>query len=35
MNTQALLNAKDLSGHPGEKTTEGLDGLRERLGENQ
>ena len=25
--------AKELSGHPGEKITEGLDGLRERLGE--
>lgn len=25
--------AKDLAGHPGEKTTEGLDGLRERLAE--
>ena len=25
--------AKDLAGHPGEKVTEGLDGLRERLGE--
>jgi fructose-bisphosphate aldolase class I len=25
--------AKDLAGHPGEKTTEGLDGLRERLSE--
>jgi fructose-bisphosphate aldolase class I len=25
--------AKDLSGHPGEKITEGLDGLRERLAE--
>ncbi len=25
--------AKDLAGHPGEKITEGLDGLRERLGE--
>lgn len=25
--------AKDLAGHPGEKTTEGLDGLRERLKE--
>ena len=25
--------AKDLSGHPGEKVTEGLDGLRERLAE--
>ena len=23
--------AKDLAGHPGEKVTEGLDGLRERL----
>jgi fructose-bisphosphate aldolase class I len=27
------LGAKDLSGHPGEKITEGLDGLRERLRE--
>jgi fructose-bisphosphate aldolase class I len=27
------LGAKDLSGHPGEKITEGLDGLRERLTE--
>jgi len=25
--------AKDMAGHPGEKVTEGLDGLRERLGE--
>ena len=25
--------AKDLAGHPGEKITEGLDGLRERLSE--
>ena len=25
--------AKDLAGHPGERITEGLDGLRERLGE--
>jgi len=25
--------AKDMAGHPGEKTTEGLDGLRERLAE--
>lgn len=25
--------AKDLAGHPGEKVTEGLDGLRDRLGE--
>ena len=25
--------AKDLAGHPGEKVTEGLDGLRERLAE--
>src|SRR5271170_6958050 len=25
--------AKDLAGHPGEKITEGLDGLRERLAE--
>ena len=25
--------AKDMAGHPGEKTTEGLDGLRERLQE--
>ena len=27
------LGAKDLAGHPGEKITEGLDGLRERLAE--
>ena len=27
------LGAKDLAGHPGEKITEGLDGLRERLTE--
>jgi fructose-bisphosphate aldolase class I len=27
--------AKDLAGHPGEKITEGLDGLRERLSEYQ
>jgi fructose-bisphosphate aldolase class I len=27
------LGAKDLAGHPGEKVTEGLDGLRERLAE--
>lgn len=25
--------AKDMAGHPGEKTTEGLDGLRDRLAE--
>ena len=24
--------AKDMAGHPGEKITEGLDGLRDRLG---
>jgi fructose-bisphosphate aldolase, class I len=27
------MGAKDLAGHPGEKVTEGLDGLRERLAE--
>ena len=27
------IGAKDLAGHPGEKITEGLDGLRERLSE--
>ena len=27
------LGAKDMAGHPGEKVTEGLDGLRARLGE--
>src|ERR1035437_8964564 len=27
------LGAKDMAGHPGEKVTEGLDGLRERLAE--
>ncbi|MGA7256449.1 MAG: class I fructose-bisphosphate aldolase, partial [Terracidiphilus sp.] len=27
------MGAKDLAGHPGEKITEGLDGLRERLAE--
>jgi fructose-bisphosphate aldolase, class I len=27
------LGAKDLAGHPGEKVTEGLDGLRERIAE--
>ena len=27
------IGAKDLAGHPGEKITEGLDGLRERLNE--
>ena len=27
------IGAKDLAGHPGEKITEGLDGLRERLAE--
>ena len=27
------IGAKDLAGHPGEKITEGLDGLRDRLGE--
>jgi fructose-bisphosphate aldolase class 1 len=27
------IGAKDLAGHPGEKVTEGLDGLRERLNE--
>jgi fructose-bisphosphate aldolase class I len=26
--------AKDLAGHPGEKITEGLDGLRDRLARN-
>lgn len=27
------IGARDLAGHPGEKVTEGLDGLRDRLGE--
>jgi len=27
------IGAKEMAGHPGEKITEGLDGLRERLGE--